>query len=450
MEVLALDVRLDSSADPVGVLVRDQLGSLAFAYNENYASQPGAISLSLSLPLTPEPFEEAVTRPFFDNLLQERDGALSDIMAREGISRDDIAGLLFYLGKDCAGALSVLPAGSPPTKVPGDYQRDYQRIEDNRLVAIVESLHRRRRLPAGTDDPSPLAGMQSKIALTLLPDGSLAEPMPGSGAPTTHILKVPDQDHVRDGSLEYEVMKLSKEIGFSTADVSLLPIAGLNTLLVTRFDRARDSNGRVTRIHQEDFAQALGLPSALKYERRGLPGRRFDVSSIRRVLDATADPAGEKERFIQATLFDLFVGNADAHAKNFALLHEAGGRILTSPRYDILPTRLDDTLTDELAYRIGDATTLEDISREDFDAFLETLGISSPTARQRLLKRYAKEIATRLAGHLDRLGRTGQKPLADLIASNMRTLLGSLDIDVPGPARDRDTYIGRAGGWLLS
>lgn len=102
METLALDVRLDSSESPVGVLVRDQRGGLAFAYDQDYVSRPGAISLSLSLPLTAEPFAEAVARPFFDNLLQERDGALSDIMAREGIARDDIAGLLFHLGK-CSG-----------------------------------------------------------------------------------------------------------------------------------------------------------------------------------------------------------------------------------------------------------------------------------------------------------------------------------------------------------
>lgn len=450
MEALALDVRLDSAQDPVGVLVRDQRGGLAFAYDEAYVSQPGAISLSLSLPLTREPFEEAVARPFFDNLLQERDGALSDIMAREGVARDDIAGLLFHLGKDCAGALSVLPAGSPPTKVPGDYENDYQRIEDDRLIAIVDSLHKRRRLPAGTDDPSPLAGMQSKIALTLLPDGSLAEPIPGSGAPTTHILKVPDQEHIRDASLEYEAMQLSHAAGFSTADVSLIPLAGIEVLLVTRFDRALDRDGRVVRIHQEDFAQALGLPSALKYERRGAPGRRFDVDAVRRILDATEDPAGEREFFIQATLFDLLVGNVDAHAKNFALLHEPGGRIRTAPRYDILPTRLDDTLTDELAYKIGEATTLDEISGDDFDFFLKTIGILSAAARQRLSKKYATDIANKLAEHLDRLGRSGQKPFADLIASNMRMLLGALDIDVPGPARDRDAYIGRAGGWLLS
>ena len=450
MDVLALDVRLDTWQDPVGVLVRDQRGGLAFAYDKAYVSQPEAISLSLSMPLTAEPFDEAVARPFFDNLLQERDGALSDIMAREGIARDDIAGLLSHLGKDCAGALSVLPVGAPPTKVPGDYNKDYQRIEDERLIAIVDSLHKRRRLPAGTDDPSPLAGMQSKIALTVLPNGLLAEPTPGSGAPTTHILKVPGQEHTRDGSLEYEAMQLSAAVGFPTAEVSLLPVADIEVLLVTRFDRALDRSGRVVRIHQEDFAQALGLPSALKYERRGTPERRFDVQAVRRILDAANDPAGERELFIQATLFDLLIGNVDGHAKNFALFHEANGSIRTTPRYDILPTRLDDTLTDELAYRIGEATTLDKIRGEDLDIFLKTLGVSNAAARQRLLKGYTTEIARKLAGHLDRLGKGGQKQFADLIASNMRTLMGAVGIEVPEPARSRDAYIGRGGGWLMS
>jgi serine/threonine-protein kinase HipA len=152
----------------------------------------------LSLPLTDEPYGDALTRAFFDNLLQERDGSLADVMAREGLARDDVAGLLLHLGKDCPGALSVLPVGAPPVKVPGDYTSDYSPIEQATLVEIVTALHERGRLPRGTSDPSPLAGVQSKIALTVLPDGRFAEPNAGTGAPTTHILKVPDQHHLRD------------------------------------------------------------------------------------------------------------------------------------------------------------------------------------------------------------------------------------------------------------
>lgn len=450
MEILALDVRLDGYDSPVGVLVRDPRGAIAFAYRGDYASRRDATPLSLSLPLTTDPFEDVVARSFFDNLLQERDNALSDIMAREGLARDDIAGLLFHLGKDCAGALSVLPAGAPPTKMPGDYARDYVPLESDRLKAIVDALHKRKRLPAGMEDPSPLAGMQSKIALTLLPDGTLAEPVAGSGAPTTHILKVPDQEHLQDALLEQEAMQLSHALGYDTAETEVLPIGGVNTLLVTRFDRARDSRNRIVRVHQEDFAQALGLPASLKYERRGAGNRRFDVRAIRKVLEATTDPASEKDRFIQATLFDLLVGNTDGHAKNFALLYERGGRMRMSPRYDILPTRLDDGLTDELAYRIGGATTLDDVTIENFDLFLKDLGVDSAAARRRIRVNHAQEIADKLAAHLDDLGKRGMKRLADLIAANTRGLLDAFGLKIPDRAKNRDAFIGKGGGWLLS
>lgn len=450
MEPLALDVRLDGYDDPVGVLVRDDRGAVAFAYKEEYVSAPDATPLSLSLPLSPEPYEDVVTRPFFDNLLQERDSALTDIMAREGLSRDDIAGLLFHLGKDCAGAMSVLPIGAPPVKVPGEYDHDYTAIPPERLEAIVDALHKRRRLPEGTEDPSPLAGMQSKIALTLLPDGRLAEPNPGTGAPTTHILKVPDQEHLQDALLEAEAMRLSQALGFETAEVVVTPIANINALLVTRFDRGLDRQGRIVRIHQEDFAQALGLPASLKYERRGTEGRRFDAAAIRKVLEATADPAGEKDRFIRATLFDLLIGNTDGHAKNFALLFERGRSLRVAPRYDILPTRLDDSLTDELAFRIGSAQRLDEIAIQDFDAFLRVMGIDSGPARRRLRVRYSHEIASALAARLDELNEHGMKRFADLIASNIRALLGNLEIDIPETANERDAFLGRAGGWLLS
>ncbi len=450
MEPLALDVRLDGYDDPVGVLVRDDQGAVAFAYKEEYVSAADATPLSLSLPLSAEPYEDVVTRPFFDNLLQERDSALTDIMAREGLSRDDIAGLLFHLGKDCAGALSVLPIGAPPVKVPGDYDHDYTAISPERLEAIVDSLHKRRRLPQGTEDPSPLAGMQSKIALTLLPDGRLAEPNPGTGAPTTHILKVPDQEHLQDALLEAKAMSLSQVLGFETAEVVVTPIAKIDALLVTRFDRGLDGQGRIVRIHQEDFAQALGLPASLKYERRGTEGRRFDAAGIRKILEATDDPAGEKDRFIRATLFDLLIGNTDGHAKNFALLFDRGRSLRVAPRYDILPTRLDDSLTNELAFRIGSARRLEEIAIQDFDGFLRVMGIDSGPARRRLRVRYSDEIASALAARLDELNEHGMKRFADLIASNIRALLGNLEVDVPEAAKERDAFLGHAGGWLLS
>jgi serine/threonine-protein kinase HipA len=447
---LFLDVRLDGFENPAGQLLKKENGALQFVYNENFLARPDASPISLSLGLTEEPYGDVVTRAFFDNLLQEREDALRAVMDREAISRDDIAGLLCHLGKDCAGALSVLPAGSPPTKVPGFLDRDYSVVDDDRLAAIIRALHDRKPLPEGTTDPSPLAGVQTKVALTRLPDGRFAEPLPDTGAPTTHIIKVPDHQNLSDPKLEAESLRLAALLGFETAIAETLQIGGIDVLCVTRFDRNIDEKGKITRLHQEDFAQALGLPPSLKYERRGEPGRRFDTAAIRRVLDATINPAGEREIFIAATFFDLLIGNCDAHAKNHGLLYVGSNRVLTSPRYDILPTRLDDALTDEFPYRIGLAKRLQELTIEDVDAFLAELGISSKAARSRVRNKHARALASGLATMLEELADNGMKSFADLIASNIRHFMTVLKLQIPPKAKSRDAFIRVGGGWTIA
>ena len=448
MSELSLDVRLDGFALPVGTLLRDNNGSVAFTYTAAHLHLAGAMALSLSMPLTDEPYRDVITRAFFDNLVQERDGALSDVMAREGLARDDIAGLLLHLGKDCPGALSVLPRGAPPVKVPGDLSTDYVALSQERLIAIAAALHEHRRLPEGTLDPSPLAGVQSKIALTQLPDGRLAEPARGTGAPTTHILKVPDAAHLRDAEYEAFTLELSRKSGLDTAQAAVIETGNLKALLVRRFDRALNNEGHIVRLHQEDFLQALGLPAALKYERLGTAERRFDIAGIRKVLDAATDPVIERDRFIQATLFDLLTGNVDGHGKNHALLH-VGHSVRVAPRYDLLPTRLDPNLTDQLAFNIGNATTLASITNADFFAFLGSLGVRNPTGQRRVTKTHTQNMAQCLIAAFDDLGRRGMKPYADLIAANIRQLLPVLGLDVPDAAGQRDAFVQRGGGWSL-
>lgn len=446
---LTLDVRLDGFAHPIGKLARDDKQAVQFTYTKEHLQHPNAFAVSLALPLTDEPFGDVATRAYFDNLLQERDDVLARVMTREALARDDIVGLLFHLGRDCAGALSVLAEHAPAVKVPGDLELDYLPISPEHMTAIVRSLHERRRLPDHANDPSPLAGVQSKVALVYLPDGRFLEPRPGSGAPTTHILKVPDRDHLRDAFLEAEAMTLSSKLGFATAAVDVQRIADIDVLIVDRFDRALDGSGKIVRIHQEDFAQALGLPPTLKYERAGAGERRFDAHRIATLLNLTVSPFEARDRFIGATLFDLMTGNVDAHAKNHALLYRMTGTVDLAPRYDLLPTRLDPNLTDQLAFNIGAATHVDQVTAAQFDAFLSILGIVGAPAQRRIRSRIAKVVAAGLAENLDELGRrNGMKLFADLIASNMRTLLPELGVDVPASAQARDAFINRGGGWV--
>ena len=446
MNPLLLDVRLDGFDEPIGHLARDTKGALAFAYTKAHQALPNALALSLSLPLEEQGYSEEVARPFFHNLLQERLGALDAIIEREKLSREDIAGILYYIGRDCPGAVSVLPQGAPPCKIPGDLSRDYEPLSDKRLGEIVRALNERTALPGEVKDPSPLAGMQSKIALTLLPDGRFGEPKAGSGAPTTHILKAPDRDHPRDASFEAAAMDLSTQLGFQTAEARVLRVREVDVLLATRFDRAQAPDGRIVRLHQEDFAQALSLPPNLKYERRGQPGQRFDVAAIRRVLERTLDADGEKERFAAATIFDIMIGNCDGHAKNHAIIHHPNGAIVTSPRYDVMPTRLDDSLTEAFAFTIGQAKELKELCPQDIPAFLAALGLN-PDAQRRTLSEIIPAIGLALVALFGDLDRRRLKRFADLIASNVEAVFESLSVPVPAAIADRDLFVSRGGGW---
>jgi serine/threonine-protein kinase HipA len=442
---LTLDVRLDSFAEPIGVLVRDSTGALAFAYTASHLRNHLTHPLSLSLPLTDEPFGDAAARSFFDNLLPERNEPLAELMARERIRRDDIAGLLLHLGKDCAGALSVLPSGAPPVKGAGDLAQDYLPFSRERLSKITFALHGSYRLPAGMAYSSPLSGMQSKIAVTQLPDGRLAEPKPGSGAPTTHILKVPDRKHRGDSQREYLTLQIARDIGLESAEATVFSFDEVDALLVARFDRALDADGRVVRLHQEDFAQALGLPPQLKYERQGTPDRRFDVPTVRRILDATAYPAAERLRFILNTMFDLLIGNTEGHAKNLGLLYDRGRWPRLAPRYDLLPTRLDPTHTDELAFRIGEADRLSDLTGAQFDSFLRALGIVTVPARRRIRKDRVKPLADSLTGALPSIAKLGFKTYADLIAANIHALETALGLETVEAANAHDALVEKDG-----
>ena len=128
-----IDVFLEGTEPPVGRLTGDDQGALTFRYNAG-ADRP----LSLALPLREERFKDSEARAFFDNLLQEN-ASLEDVMARHGVDRSDIAGLLFHLGRDCPGAISCVPAGEGPGKSPGRFDEDYEFLPDAELARIMRS-----------------------------------------------------------------------------------------------------------------------------------------------------------------------------------------------------------------------------------------------------------------------------------------------------------------------
>jgi serine/threonine-protein kinase HipA len=447
MSALTLDVRLDGFSAPIGKLTRKVSGDVTFAYTTEHLGLANPLPLSLSLSLQEAAYGDVAARSFFSNLLQERDQPLKEVMERHGTESTDLVGLMFHLGADCAGAVSVLPEGSAPTKVPGNLETDYEILSRENLIEIVRALYKRTALPNEMRDPSPLTGLQSKISILMLDAETFARAKPGTGAPTTHVLKVPDSDHLMDPEQESLALQMSSQCGMLTVPSARLEFELIPALVTRRFDRAYNAQGQVIRLHQEDFAQALSLPPSLKYQRNGIEGRRFDAQAIGHLLNEMANPDVARLFMLKLTLFDLLIGNVDGHAKNHALLYSGGTRPDLAPRYDVLPTRLDGNLTEELSYNIGSAKILQSVDKEQFSVFLSHIGISRKAAQNRLVNAALADIVPVLAGQLGSLTQMDQKSFADLIADNMRVLLPKLGFPVPEEALHRDPHVVRGRGW---
>ena len=143
--------------------------------------------------------------------------------------------------------------------------------------------------------------------------------------------------------------QLAAAVGLPVAPVTARSLQGRSYLLVSRYDRRFDANGQAYRLHQEDFCQALGIVPERKYAAEGGPTFKTGFDLLRR---ATTRPAGAVLAFLDAAVFNLIVGNADAHGKNYALLYENGTPDL-APLYDVVCTAAYPRLSKKLAMKIG-------------------------------------------------------------------------------------------------
>ena len=442
--MIKLEVRLENFSEPIGFLISDDNGNIRFGYDYGYLAFGTAFPISLSLPLRPESFDDNATRAFFQNLFQEND-QLEQVMQREQLARDDVVGLLYFLGADCPGSLSCMPIGSEPSKTPGFIGSDYDFLNQQDIDEIVRRLANHEPLPEIARDPSPVAGVQRKIAVVYTPDGRYALPKPHLGVPTTHILKVPGRGEGREARLEAAAAQLANRCGLDVSIPQLVTFQGYEALLINRFDRNVSSEGIIARIHQEDFAQALGLPSRLKYERYGNSERAFNAAAIATVLARTAEPARALDIFLRATIFNLAIGNSDNHAKNHALLYDLGPVPRLAPLYDLLPVRLNGNVTHALSFRIGGAESAENLTLDDFaDFFLKfqlTTGAATRFANTRIVRLLAvlDQATENLPGTL--------KDFNDLIGRELERLIETLRLDLV--VRPRDHFdVMRAVGYL--
>jgi serine/threonine-protein kinase HipA len=379
----------------VGQLTQDPHGELGFAYASAWLDDAQALPLSASLPKRAEPFSRRECRPFFGGLLPEegqRDAAAQAL----GVSRSNDFVLLDRLGGDVAGALQLLPPGETPTAPALDHRPTP--LDDAGLIRVLDALPVRPLLAGEAGLRLSLAGAQSKVPVVLV-DGAVALPAPGQ--PTTHILKPPISRFKATTENEAFVMRLAAAIGLDVATVEPRVVKDRTFLLVQRYDRAIGDDGNVRRIHQEDFCQALGVPPETKYASEGGPTFKDCFALLRRVA---ARPAVDVLKLLDAVIFNAIVGNADAHGKNFSILHGNEGPRL-APLYDLLATVAYPDLSPRFAMKIGKRATLAELDAKGWIAFAADAGLGLPLIRRRVAEiseaaiARAPEVVQALAGH---------------------------------------------------
>jgi serine/threonine-protein kinase HipA len=309
----------------------------------------GTPLLSLSLPVRPERHSQGVVRPFLDGLLPEGESRLAVAKDFNVLASDSYA-LIRAIGRDCAGAVVIQPADEPPP--PPASTLTAERLNESHIEALVANL---RTAPLGVDERVriSLGGVQEKLLLTRLPDGSWGRPV--DGTPSTHILKPEIPRFPRTVENEAMCMRIARHLGLPVAAVETTVIGARTLLVVERYDRNVREDGTVERIHQEDFCQATATLLDKKYQDHGGPSLR----RIAGLLQAAATP-DSLETLLRAVTMNVVIGNGDAHAKNFSLLHEPSGALTFAPLYDLLCTlRYGD---DRLAMYIDDVQKMDRVT----------------------------------------------------------------------------------------
>jgi serine/threonine-protein kinase HipA len=339
----------------VGAWQQIRGGRDRFTYDRSWIADQQARALSLSLPMTSDAAitSEAV-RHYFDNLLPDSQGIRDRLRTRFNTRSSDTFDLLQAIGRDCVGAVQLLPEGDEPI---GWNKLDVQRLKPKEIEAILRAVPTSSAPFLGSLDEREdfrisLAGAQEKTALTKIGRHWYR---PLGSTPTTHILKLPlglvgnrqlDLSHSIDN--EWLCAALLRELGLPVANTEMAQFGGQRALIVERFDRrwqnVGDRNPRsssfeplketwIARLPQEDFCQATGRPHTAKYESDGGPSMR----EILNILARAEHPGSDQQLFILSQLAFWMLAATDGHAKNFSIYHRRGGFGLT-PLYDVLST----------------------------------------------------------------------------------------------------------------
>ncbi|SDD43664.1 serine/threonine-protein kinase HipA [Cupriavidus sp. YR651] len=311
----------------------------SLTYDPGWIADPQGRPLSLSLPFRSDnaPYRGSVVTDYFDNLLPDSDAIRRRLAQRYRTHGTGPFDLLAALGRDCVGALQLLPEGEAPVALHTIQGTPADEAHIARLLRDTTSAAPLGQHGDDADLRLSIAGAQEKTALLrhggqwLVPHGS---------TPTTHILKLPlglvgnmRADMRTSVENEWLCAQLVRAYGLHVAGCEMAVFEDQKALVVERFDRRlAPDDAWILRLPQEDFCQAMGVSPLRKYQADGGPG----IADIMSILAASEAAAQDRRHFYKTQILFWMLAATDGHAKNFSLVIGPGGRYWSTPLYDVL------------------------------------------------------------------------------------------------------------------
>jgi serine/threonine-protein kinase HipA len=346
---------------PVAKLTYDDGWSLS--YDASWLARRSAFPISLTMPLTSATHGPQSLLPWLANLLPE--AHLSEIGQRLKISPQDIVGLLAHIGRDTAGALSIGAA-----RKAGIHLRPIAGQDE--LERVINDLPAKPFLVGEHGVSMSLAGVQEKLPVFVGDDQSLSIPI--DGTPSTHILK-PDAPRF-SGSVENEAfcLRLANACGLEAAETTIGEAGTRRYLLVKRYDRFRDGEGNLRRLHQEDLCQLTGRFPSDKYQ-QSASGNGVTLKDMFNAVSELISPAARLP-LLYAVIFNVLICNSDSHAKNYSVVIGASGTAKLAPLYDLLCASPYEHVDQHLPQTIGGRSSASELQCEQWQALANEIGLS--------------------------------------------------------------------------
>lgn len=306
-------------------------------YDDEWINDPNGFSILPELQKNQITHQGAKVRNFFENLLPE--SKRRDLFAKtHQLELSDIPNFLKEFGKDTSGAIQVYEESYDFSSIDLNSKRNITR---NELIRILDNSNEpTSALEKKLDLRFSMAGAQEKFTTVLEEDGSFS--FPDKGGSSTHIIKPSSRNTADLGKdilltplNEHILMSIAREIWPETPRTQVIHGEKYDYFVIERFDRIVNSDKSITRLHQYDICQLMGVASTIKYEHQGGPGI---VNIIEQIKINSNDPVKDLKKFQNWILFNLFFGNNDCHAKNFSFICKTKGEIEVSPFYDLLST----------------------------------------------------------------------------------------------------------------